>query len=594
MNLSNIIALLGGVGMFLYGMKLLGVSLERFAGAHLEKTLERLTNNPVKGLALGAGVTAVIQSSAATSVMAVGFVNAGIMKLGQAVPVVMGANIGTTMTAQILRLGDISSDNLLLTLLKPASFAPLFIALGAFGLLMAKRNKAKDFSSIFIGFGILFVGMTTMENAMSPLRELESFQRVFTLFRNPVLGLLLGLAVTAVLQSSSAAVGLLQATSVTGAITFSTALPILLGMNIGKCITVVLASFGSNIKAKRVVLIDVMCNVFGVGIFLVAMYGWQAVVGFPFWDDLVNRGSIANFHTFFNLATAAILLPCIRLLIDLSGRMLKDTKESKIDIELRLLDPAFLPTPVVALEQCKKVIFGMGATVLENFRLAVDMLETGKDDQLALLEENEKFLDKSETSLGEYLTKITVQHLESEQSQLAAELLHTLGDLERVGDRCINISEVAFYNRDQGIHFSPEARVELASMTNAVTEILECTLRAYREENAQAALNIDPLEQTIDILEETLKRRHIERLQAGQCNVQGGISFVEVLTNLERISDHCSNIAMHLTQRLCPDELDEHSRRNQLHLADTPEYQELFEEYQEKYLEPIVGRSGLI
>ena len=589
MNLSNIIALLGGVGMFLYGMKLLGLSLERFAGVRLEKTLERLTNSPVKGLALGAGVTAVIQSSAATSVMAVGFVNAGIMKLGQAVPVVMGANIGTTMTAQILRLGDISSDNLLLTLLKPASFAPLFIALGAFGLLMAKRNKAKDFSSIFIGFGILFVGMTTMENAMAPLRELESFQRVFTLFRNPVLGLLLGLAVTAILQSSSAAVGLLQATSVTGAITFSTALPILLGMNIGKCITVVLASFGSNIKAKRVVLIDVLCNVFGVGIFLIVMYGWQAVVGFPFWDSLVNRGSIANFHTFFNLATAAVLLPCIHLLINLSGRMLKDTKESKIDIELRLLDPAFLPTPVVALEQCKKVIFGMGATVLENFRLAVDMLETGKDDQLALLEENEKFLDKSETALGEYLTKVTVQHLENEQSQLAAELLHTLGDLERVGDRCINISEVAFYNRDQDIHFSPEARVELSSMTDAVTEILERTLRAYREENAQAALSIEPLEQTIDILEETLKRRHIDRLQAGLCNVQGGISFVEVLTNLERISDHCSNIAMHLTQRLCPDELDEHSRRNQLHLADTLEYQALFEEYQKKYLEPIVG-----
>ena len=588
MNLSNIITLLGGVGMFLYGMKLLGVSLERFAGARLEKTLERLTSNPIKGLALGAGVTAVIQSSAATSVMAVGFVNAGIMKLRQAVPVVMGANIGTTMTAQILRLGDISSDNLLLTLLKPASFAPLCIVLGSFGLLMAKRNKAKDLSSIFIGFGILFVGMTTMEGAMAPLRELESFQRMFTLFRNPVLGLLLGLTVTALLQSSSAAVGLLQATSVTGAITFSTALPILLGMNIGKCITVVLASLGSNIKAKRLVLIDVLCNTFGVGIFLIAMYGWQGLVGFPFWDNLVSRGSIANFHSLFNLTTAALLLPCIRLLIDLSGRLLKDTKESKIDMELRLLDPAFLPTPVVALEQCKKVIFGMGSTVLENFRLAVEMLETGSDAQIALLDENEKFLDKSETALGEYLTKITVQHLESAQSRLATELLHTLGDLERVGDRCINISQVAFYNRDQNIHFSPEARTELTSRTEAVTEILEHTLRAYQEEDAQAALNVEPLEQTIDILEETLKRRHIDRLQAGQCNVQGGISFVEVLTNLERISDHCSNIAMHLTQRLCPDELDEHSRRNKLHLADSPEYQMLFDGYQKKYLEPIV------
>ena len=359
-------------------------------------------------------------------------------------------------------------------------------------------------------------------------------------------------------------------------------------MNIGKCITVVLASLGSNIKAKRLVLIDVLCNTFGVGIFLIAMYGWQGLVGFPFWDNLVSRGSIANFHSLFNLTTAALLLPCIRLLIDLSGRLLKDTKESKIDMELRLLDPAFLPTPVVALEQCKKVIFGMGSTVLENFRLAVEMLETGSDAQIALLDENEKFLDKSETALGEYLTKITVQHLESAQSRLATELLHTLGDLERVGDRCINISQVAFYNRDQNIHFSPEARTELTSMTEAVTEILEHTLRAYQEEDAQAALNVEPLEQTIDILEETLKRRHIDRLQAGQCNVQGGISFVEVLTNLERISDHCSNIAMHLTQRLCPDELDEHSRRNKLHLADSPEYQMLFDGYQKKYLEPIV------
>ena len=226
--------------------------------------------------------------------------------------------------------------------------------------------------------------------------------------------------------------------------------------------------------------------------------------------------------------------------------------------------------------------------MLENFRLAVEMLETGSDAQIALLDENEKFLDKSETALGEYLTKITVQHLESAQSRLATELLHTLGDLERVGDRCINISQVAFYNRDQNIHFSPEARTELTSMTEAVTEILEHTLRAYQEEDAQAALNVEPLEQTIDILEETLKRRHIDRLQAGQCNVQGGISFVEVLTNLERISDHCSNIAMHLTQRLCPDELDEHSRRNKLHLADSPEYQMLFDGYQKKYLEPIV------
>ncbi len=588
MDLISVLQLLGGVGLFLYGMSLLGASLERVAGASLEKTLEKLTNNRIKGVALGAVVTGVIQSSAATVVMVVGFVNAGIMKLAQAVPVIMGANIGTTVTGQILRLGDIGDGNILLTLLKPSSFAPVCIGVGAGIMLISKRRRTKDIASIIIGLGILFFGMTTMESTLSPLKESETFQSIFFLFKKPFLGILLGAVVTAVLQSSSAAVGVLQAISSTGRITFSIAAPIILGMNIGKCVTVLIASIGTNKQAKRAVSIDVIINLIGVALFTIVVYSFNAIIGFSFWDSFVNRSSIANFHTLFNVVTSLVLLPFSGLLIKLSSVIIKDREHSKIEEELALLDDIFIKTPSLALEQSRKVILSMGSAVKENFEKCVSMLENYDERLVAELDDNERFLDKSETMLVDYLVKITSQNLSDSDSRLATELMHTVGDFERIGDYCINILSVAEYNKSSGLTFSSEGREELSYIKSAVAAIIDMTVEACRTDDIVIAARVEPLEETIDIIEETLKEKHISRLQSGLCNTQSGISFVEILTNMERIADHCSNIAVHILQRMSRQgTFDAHEHLRNIHQGGTEEYKALCRYYESIYCDPI-------
>lgn len=588
------LTLLGGIGMFLFGMSLLGSSLQNLAGAKLEGILERLTNNRIKGVALGAGVTAAIQSSAATSVMVLGFLNAGIMKLTQAVPVIMGANIGTTMTGQILRLGDISGDsNAWISLLKPSSFAPVFIAIGAAMMLVSKRKRIKDLASLLIGFGILFVGMTTMENVLGQLRDVAWFQELFTMFENPLLGVLFGALVTALLQSSSASVGVLQAVSATGMVSFSMAAPIIMGQNIGKCVTVILASIGTNRKAKRAVIIDVMANVVGTLFFLVGIYGFQYLVGFPFWEDAVNRGSIANFHTIFNIGTTCLLLPFCNGLIKLSKRIIRDDPSSKMDQELALLDDIFLSTPPVALEQCKKVVNSMGEAVKENFAISCGLLASMDDKKLALLEENERFLDRTETVLVEYLVKITARDLGSDDSRLATELIHSVSDFERIGDYCENIAEVAAFNRDQAIAFSPAGDRECRYLMKAVQAIIDMTVDAYRAEDIPGMRRVEPLEETIDSLVEIMRSHHIERLKTGNCGTQSGISFVEALTNMERIADHCSNIAVHLIQRVNRNEIfDIHAHLRHVHEGVSEEYKSLYRYYENMYCDPVtVGQE---
>lgn len=588
MSLTSFLQLFGGIGLFLYGMNVLSSSLEKLAGVRLEKFLEKLTNNRLKGVGLGAVVTAIIQSSAATSVMVIGFVNAGIMKLAQAVPVVMGANIGTTITAQILRLGDINGDNILLTLIKPASFAPICILVGAAVLLISKRSKTKDMASIIIGFGVLFFGMTTMEAALSPLRDSETFVNLFYLFRQPILGLLLGLAVTAILQSSSAAVGILQAMSSTGTVTFSMAVPIIIGMNIGKCITVIIASIGTNKKAKRVVLIDVINNVIGAVFFMLVIYSFQYLVGFGFWDSVVNRGGIANFHTIFNVVTTILVLPFCAGLIALSGRIIKDNDENKIEKEIALLNDVILKTPSVALQQSKKVIITMIDAVRQNYQIALELMEHYDDKKAAVLEQNERFLDRSETILGDYLIKITGKNISESDSRLATEIMHTVGDFERIGDYCVNLKEVAEYNIDQGLEFSDICRKELLQMEKAVTHIINLTHEAYTNDDVVVAQRVEPLEDTIDMLEEMLKQNHVERLKHGTCSTQAGISFVEVVTNLEKIADHCANVAVHITQRLTKNaSLDTHVHRQLLHEGPSEEFKALYRYYDEIYCNPV-------
>ena len=580
--------MLGGIGMFLYGMKLMGSSLESAAGARMEKILERLTSNKAKGVALGAGVTAVIQSSAATIIMVIGFLNAGILKLAQGVPVIMGANIGTTITAQILRMGDISGDNIVLMLLKPSSFAPILIVVSAFILLMSKKQSRKDRTGIFMGLGILFMGMTLMESSFAPMAESEEFGKVFTLFENPFLGVAVGMAVTVLLQSSSAAVGVLQATASTGVVTFAMAAPIAIGCNLGKCVTVLLASVGVNKDAKRAVTIDVTMCVLGSALFLIAIYAYQGLIGFDFWEHTVNRGGVANFHTLFNVVVAIVFLPFINLLISISKKVVKDKEGyTKMDQELAMLDPRFFDTPNVALEQCRKVINIMCDTGRESFNIACDLVDKYDDDKRQIVNDNEAFLDKTETVLGEYIVHITEQRLSAKQNIFATELLHTVGDMERIGDHIDNLAEEAEIMHNDGIRYSDESMVEFGHLQGAINEILETTAKAYETQDVGAVLRVEALEEIIDDMVDAMKINHATRLKEGKCTVERGVSFIEMLTDIERISDHCNNVCQHLLQRINGWELSTHDR-----VYDNDEerqaFDDLYDTYKSKYLEPIL------
>ena len=578
--------MLGGIGMFLYGMKLMGNSLERAAGARMEKILERLTSNKAKGVALGAGVTAVIQSSAATIIMVIGFLNAGILKLAQGVPVIMGANIGTTITAQILRMGDISGDNILLTMLKPSSFAPILIIISAFIILMSKRQSLKDRTGIFMGLGILFMGMTLMESSFAPMAESENFREVFMLFTNPLLGLAAGMAVTILLQSSSAAVGVLQATASTGVVTFAMAAPIAVGCNLGKCVTVLLASIGVNKDAKRAVTIDVTMCVLGSALFMVAIYLYQNVIGFSFWEDAVNRGNVANFHTLFNVVVAAVFLPFVNPLISISKKVVKDKKGySRMDEELSMLDPRFLETPNVALEQCKKVIEIMCDTGRESFGIACNLIDKYDEGEREKINENEKFLDSTETTLGKYIVQITEHQLSQKQNVFATELLHTVGDMERIGDHIDNLAEEAAVMHSDGVRYSDESLIEFSLLTDAIEEILAVTRQAYETDDVEAVLKVEALEEIVDDMVDAMKANHATRLKEGKCTVERGVSFIEMLTDIERISDHCNNVCQHLMQRIEGMELSTHDRVREGNDAEM--FDSLYEEYKNKYLKSI-------
>ena len=582
--------MLGGIGMFLYGMKLMGNSLESAAGARMEKILERLTSNKAKGVALGAGVTAVIQSSAATIIMVVGFLNAGILKLAQGVPVIMGANIGTTITAQILRMGDISGDNIVLMLLKPSSFAPILIVISAFVILMSKRQSLKDKMGIFMGLGILFMGMTLMETSFAPMAESEEFGKVFTLFTNPALGVAVGMAVTILLQSSSAAVGVLQATASTGVVTFAMAAPITIGCNLGKCVTVLLASIGVNKDAKRAVTIDVTMCVLGSALFLAAIYLYQAVIGFDFWEDTVNRGGVANFHTLFNVVVAIVFLPFVNGLIAISKKVVKDKGGfTRMDQELAMLDSRFFDTPNVALEQCRKVINIMCDTGKESFNVACGLVDKYDDQKRKVVDDNEAFLDKTETVLGEYIVHITEHGLSARQNLFATELLHTVGDMERIGDHIDNIAEGAEMVHNDGIRYSDESMQEFEYLKGAINEILDCTARAYETEDVTMALHVEALEDVIDDMVIVMKNNHAARLKEGLCTVERGVSFIEMLTDIERISDHCENVCQHLRQRINGQELSTHIQLDddESRVNERDMYGQFRKSYEAAYLKPI-------
>lgn len=595
MDFFSILTLLGGVGLFLFGMNLMGASLKNLAGGSLEKVLEKLTTGKnqftgtIKGFSLGTAVTAIIQSSAATTIMLIGFVNAGIMKLGQAIPVVFGANIGSTATAQILRLGDLSETSFILKLLKPSSFAPILICIGAFIILFTSNNKKRDVASILVGLGILFLGMNTMEGVFAPLKESESFQNLFTSFNNPLLGILIGLVLTAIIQSSSASVGILQAISSTGVVTYGTAIPIIIGQNIGKCMTIILGGIGANKKAKRVSLSYLLFNIFGAVFFVVVIYGLQLFIDMPFMAKVVNRGNIANVHFMFNFITSLILLPFSNQVAKFTGKIIKDEEESKIDKELATLDPRLIATPAIAISQARNVIFAMADCIRENFDIARKLISEYNEEEAAKLEENEDFIDKCESSLNNFLLKVTSQNNMSRAERLdVSELLNSLSDMERIGDHCENLLVVSRNIQEQKISFSDQGMKEIEMALKATANIIDMTLSAFKEDDLQAISRIEPLAQTISEITELIKDHHVIRLQVGECGIPGGFALVDILTSLDRIGSHCKNIGLHIAKKIRGTHMDEmHGHIYITGYKTSEEYKALYVYYSSMYEDPI-------
>ena len=595
MDFFSILTLLGGVGLFLFGMNLMGASLKNLAGGSLEKVLEKLTTGKnqftgtIKGFSLGTAVTAIIQSSAATTIMLIGFVNAGIMRLGQAIPVVFGANIGSTATAQILRLGDLSETSFILKLLKPSSFAPILICIGAFIILFTSNNKKRDVASILVGLGILFLGMNTMEGVFAPLKESESFQNLFTSFNNPLLGILIGLVLTAIIQSSSASVGILQAISSTGVVTYGTAIPIIIGQNIGKCMTIILGGIGANKKAKRVSLSYLMFNIFGAVFFVVVIYGLQLFIDMPFMAKVVNRGNIANVHFMFNFITSLILLPFSNQVAKITGKIIKDEEESKIDKELATLDPRLIATPAIAISQARNVMFAMADCIRENFDIARKLISEYNEEEAAKLEENEDFIDKCESSLNNFLLKVTSQNNMSRAERLdVSELLNSLSDMERIGDHCENLLVVSRNIHEQKISFSDQGMKEIEMALKATANIIDMTLSAFKEDDLQAISRIEPLAQTISEITELIKDHHVIRLQVGECGIPGGFALVDILTSLDRIGSHCKNIGLHIAKKIRGTHMDEmHGHIYITGYKTSEEYKALYVYYSSMYEDPI-------
>ena len=581
-DVLSIVQMIGGLALFIYGMTTMGKGLERAAGSKLEKTLEKMTGNVFTALIMGMVVTMVIQSSSATTVMVVGFVNAGIMTLKQSVGVILGANIGTTVTAQILRLsGGDGSGNLFMDLLKPKNLAYIIVLVGVIIMMLAKKRRTRDIADIFTGFGILFIGMAVMEGAVAPLADLPQFADLFAAISNPVLGVVVGAGVTAIIQSSSASVGILQALSTTGAITYSAAIPIILGQNIGTCITAFLSSLGGSKNARRTAMVHFYFNLIGSIAFLVATYAIQYTVGFSFWENPIDKGGIANFHTLFNVTCTLLFLPFTGLLVKLA-RWSVPTGETQED-PLAKLEPRFLTTPALALDQAQRCIADMGEAAKSNFHLAVDPMFGGSAASEEIFREHEAFLDRAEVEIGRYLT--TMHNVRSvDQRRQSAEMMHSLSDFEKIGDYAQNIFDRADEFRQAGLSFSATAMNELHTMTDAVSEVLDMTVEAYVTQSVSLARSVEPLEEVVDTMKEQLKSRHIERLGEGGCTMQTGIHFLDIVHDLEKISDHCSNIAIYTIQLVeGAEEFDTHAYAK-AEFKSGPQFESKLKFYQNKYL----------
>lgn len=593
MDIFSVLTMIGGLALFLYGMHIMGEGLAKLSGGTLERTLENLTTNKFKAVALGMLVTAIIQSSSATTVMVVGFVNSGIMKLGQAIGIIMGANIGTTVTSWILSLTGIESSSFFIRLLKPTSFSPVLAAIGIVFILFSQKDKKKDIGGILIGFAILMFGMETMSDAVKPLAEVKAFTDLFIMFQNPFLGMLVGAVLTAVIQSSSASVGILQSLCRTGTVSYGAAIPIIMGQNIGTCITAIFSSVGAAKNAKRAAVVHLLFNVIGTAVFMILFYSINMFVHFEFLDVKANQMGIAVIHTIFNVLATALLLPFSAVLEKLSYLIIKVDEEereamqngSKEEMAFQRLDERFLSTPSFALEQSKNLTIQMAEITRDSLLQSMDLVLNYNKKKAAEIERYENTVDHYEDNIGSYLVKLASKNLTEKDSHALSMLQHSINDFERISDHALNIMETASEMNKKEQEFSNKAKEELKIYTDAVREIATKTVEAFRTQDRALASEIEPLEEVIDILQKDIKKRHVKRLHKGKCTVDLGLMLTDISMNLERIADHCSNVAIYILQ------IDEDAPTAHEYMESVPKeegtaFDKRVKKYKQKYMLP--------
>lgn len=589
MDIFDILSMVGGLALFLYGMHMLGEGLAKASGGRLESILEKLTNNPVKAVLVGAGVTAIIQSSSATTVMVVGFVNSAIMTLEQAVNVIIGANVGTTITAWILSLDGIEGTSLLLRLFKPSSFAPVLAIIGVCLVSFSKKEKKRDVGTILAGFAILMIGMDTMSSAVKGLGEVPEFRQWLVMFSNPILGMLAGLIITAVIQSSSASVGILQALCKTGAVSYATAIPVIMGQNIGTCITAMISSIGASKDAKRAALLHLYYNIIKTLSFMSVFYLIDYFVDFAFMETSISGLGVAVVHSLFNIAACIVLLPFSKLLVKMVYITVPDKEKGAVltleEQELRALDARFLDTPGIAIEQSKNVAVAMAHYAQKSIEMAVDLIRSYDKDKAEEVVKLEDRVDKFEDELGTYLVKLSSRDLSEKDSRMLSLLLHCIGDFERISDHALNIKEAADEMADKEVTFSDKATEELQVFAGAVSEILSLAITAFETVDMEKAELVEPLEEVIDQLNIEVKKRHVKRLRKGKCTIELGFVLSDITTNFERVSDHCSNIAVSVLQ-LNDNNLETHEYLDTLKESDNLNFKGKVLAYREKYFLP--------
>ena len=587
MDITHITSLLGGIALFLYGMSIMGAGLEKLAGGKMQGVLQKLTSSTIKGVIFGTLITGVIQSSAGTVVICVGLVNSGIMTLTQSVGVIMGANIGTTVTGQLIRMADISGDSLWLTLIQPKTFAPVVAFIGCIFYVFLRNAKKKNIGQIMLGFGILFTGMSLMDSGVSPLRESAAFQDLFVSMTNPILGILVGVVATVIIQSSSASVGILQALSSTGLVTFGSAIPIILGAHIGTAFTPLLTIGGSSKDGKRTALIHLYFNIIGSVVLLAAIYAVRYTIGIPVWNDVMNKSSIANIHTLSSVVAMILFLPFSRVLSRLAVLTVPDSAEEAQELSMPVLDERLFKSPAVALQQAKNAVVKMSRRAARNVNLAAPLLIKMDEDVVSAVNVRENLIDRMEVEVSNYLIKMTDQELGDDESHAVTELLNFVTEYERIGDYAVNIMEKSEELYEKEASFSEHAKEQLKLLTGAMERILDLTNDAFENDDLTLARQVEPLEEVIDIMVEKLRDQHIKRLKDGICSIDTGVVFLDVLNNAERISDHCSNIAARLVGMSEGDDYDSHTLKSLMHHNPTKDYSLHYEQCCKEYLVPL-------